>query len=83
MEECKVAFTGQKVKGSRVLTPETVENRGKFYKLMNEIKENDEVQYDTTVKQMFYSMFEHLSHSAQTEFVEWADRVEWNTLKSL
>lgn len=75
-----MAFTGQKVKGSRILTPETVENRKRFYKLMDEIKENNETEHDTVFKQMFWDMFEHLSHSSQNEFIKWAERVEWNTL---
>jgi hypothetical protein len=74
-----MAFTGQKVKGSRVLTPETVENRSKFYKLMNEIKENNEEEYETVFNQMFWEMFQHLSHSSQKEFIQWAERVEWRT----
>ena len=74
-----MAFTGQKVKGSRVMTPETVENRIVFYNLMNEIEANNANEYKTMVSQMFYSMFEHLSHSSQKEFVEWAERVEAKT----
>jgi len=75
-----MAFTGKKERGSRILTPETVENRGKFHKIMNDAKEVNESEYNILVKQMFGSMFEYLSHSAQNEFIEWARRAEWNLM---
>lgn len=74
-----MAFTGEKVKGSRVLTPETVENRGRFYKLMDEIESNNAAEYKNIYNQMFWEMFQHLSHSSQKEILGWAERVEWNT----
>lgn len=75
-----MAFTGKKIKGSRVLTAETVENRGKFYKIMNNIKELNEEKYQQLKEQMFWSMFEYLSHSAQREFIDWSKNIEWQTL---
>lgn len=75
-----MAFTGQKIKGSRVLTNETIKNRGVFYKQMQDIKELNEERYIQLEHEMFWSMFEYLSHSAQKEFIDWARRIEWKEL---
>lgn len=75
-----MAFTGKKIKGSKVLTPETVENRAYFYKLINEIKKEDTAKEQTIKEQMFWAMFEHLSHSSQKEFVEWARIENWKVI---
>lgn len=74
-----MAFIGKKHKGSRILTDETVQNRSEFYKLINEIKELDSKEYNSLKESMFGAMFEHLSHSAQKEMLDWARRVNWNT----
>ncbi|MHB8172740.1 MAG: hypothetical protein ACYDG6_14620 [Thermincolia bacterium] len=72
-----MAFTGRKHKGSKILTPETVANRQIFYSMMHEIKNiltsEEEVK---TEQQMFWAMFEHLSHSSQKEFIEWAKNIK-------
>jgi hypothetical protein len=77
-----MAFTGQKIKGSRVLTPETIENRKKFHQVLNELKEMDESGYNMVTKEVFSSMFEHLSHSSQKEIIKCAERVLWKKILS-
>jgi hypothetical protein len=74
-----MAFTGQKVKGSRVLTEETLINRKRFHALLREIEANNKEVHDTLIKEMFGSMFEHLSHSSQKELIKWAENVERKT----
>jgi hypothetical protein len=79
----KMAFTGKKIKGGKVLTPETVDNRGTFMTLINEIKELKPEEAARLKEEMFCSMFEHLSHSSQKEFIEWARNVNWNTFMTV
>jgi DNA-directed RNA polymerase subunit F len=75
-----MAFTGKKERGSRILTPETVENAEKLYEYMESIKKINPDKHERLVKEMFGSMFQYLSHSAQKEILEWAVRAEWNVL---
>jgi nicotinamide riboside kinase len=78
-----MAFTGKKYKGSKILTDETVENRKEFYKLLNEIKEINNEEYTRLKESMFEQMFHHLSHSAQREMLEWANRANLNTFMKI
>jgi len=78
-----MAFTGKKVKGSRILTPETVENRSKFFNILNENKEENPEKDKQIRESMFYAMFEHLSHSSQKEFIQWARNENWNIIKEV
>jgi len=71
-----MAFTGRKVKGGRVLTEETVKNREQFFDLMKQIDKNNRDEHATLKEQMFWAMFEHLSHSSEKEFIDWAREVE-------
>lgn len=73
-----MAFTGKKHKGSRVLTQETVVNKEKFYKLLNEIKEIDKLKEAQLRASMFETMFNHLSSGSQKELLEWAENESWN-----
>jgi hypothetical protein len=77
-----MAFTGKKHKGSKILTPETVENRREFYKLINEIREINPNKYSNMKESMFEQMFHHLSHSAQKEMLDWARNENWNVFMS-
>ena len=72
-----MAFTGKTHKGSKVLTPETVVNHDKLYKLLNEIKEESTEEYEKLKSSMFEQMFYHLSHSAQKEMLDWTNKVNW------
>ena len=72
-----MAFTGEKRKGSKILTPETVENSSKFYELLDEIKACEPEQDERLRSMMFEKMFHHLSHSAQKEMLDWAERASW------
>lgn len=79
MEQIDMAFTGKKIKGSEILTDQTLENRKVFCGLLNDIKENNPEEYSSLVQEMFHSMFEHLSHTHEEKFIEWAKNVEHRT----
>ena len=73
-----MAFTGEKHKGGRILTQETVVNKDKFFNLLNEIKEFDQKKEEQLRSSMFETMFNHLSSSSQKELLEWAENESWN-----
>lgn len=74
-----MALTGKKHNGSDILTEETILNGKKFYDLMQEIKQNNNNEYELLKEQMIYSMFNHLSHKHENHFIEWAKNIEYKT----
>ena len=75
-----MAYTGKKHKGSKILTPETVENHEKLYKWLGEIEESDPTSAGRLKEMMFEKMFYALSHSAQREILEWARNANFKVI---
>lgn len=70
-----MAFTGKKHKGSRIITPETVENHDKLYDYLRKIEGMNPNELQRLNSSMFEQMFYHLSHSAQKEILDWAKTI--------
>jgi len=77
-----MAFTSKTSKGSKQLTQETVSNRGDAYKLMNEIKGINPTKESKLKEELFWTMFEYLSHTAQEDILKRICDENWNAVVS-